>query len=127
LNGGSRPAAVLLLVTGVAQAALGIGAIAGLPAFEANVAEIEDAVPGGLIASLSVWGLVMLVIGVAEALAARAILAGSAHGTLAGQISGFCGLGAAVITLAIFRIPGLLTIPTGIIAVHLLGRPPREP
>ena len=127
MTSANRPAAVLLLVTGAGHALLGIGAITGFPAFESNVAEIEEAVPGGLIASLSTWGFLMLVLGVAEALSARAIMAGSPHGTLAGQISGFCGLGGAVITLAIFRIPGLLTIPTGIIAVHLLGRPPREP
>ena len=127
MSGENRPAAVLLLVTGAAHAALGIGAIAGISPFEANVAEIDEAVPGGLIASLSAWGFLMLVLGVAEVLAARAITAGSPNGTLAGQISGFCGLGGAVITLAIFRIPGLLTIPTGILAVHLLGRPPREP
>ena len=120
--GRDRFAAGLLLVTGVAHALLGVGALAGAAAFEANVTEIEDAVPGGLYASLGVWGAVMLAIGSAEALAARAIFAGSRNGWLAGQISGFCGLGAAVITLAIFRVPGLLTIPLAVLAVHLLGR-----
>jgi hypothetical protein len=115
-------AAVLLLITGLAHAALGVAGITGVAAFEANVAEIEDTVPGGLYAGLGFWGGLMLVLGIAEVLSARAILAGSRHGWLAGQISAFCGLGGAVFTLAIFRVPVLLTIPLGLLAAHLLAR-----
>ena len=61
----------------------------------------------------------MLLLGLGEMLAARAIRTGSPNGWLAGQISAFCGLGGAFFTLGIFRLAGALTIPLGL-AVHYL-------
>jgi hypothetical protein len=116
---GDRIAAALLLLTGAAHAALGVGAIAGVDTFEANVDDIERSFATGLFSSLGVWGALMLLLGLGEMLAARAISTGSPNGWLAGQISAFCGLGGAFFTLAIFRLLGALTIPLGL-AVHYL-------
>lgn len=118
---GDRGAAVFLLLAGAAHAALGVGGIAGFAAFEANVEEIERAVASGLYASLGVWGAVMLLLGVAELIAARAIWITSPNGWLAGQITAFCGLGGAFFTLAIFRLAGAVTIPLGFIVIYLLA------
>jgi hypothetical protein len=123
-----RVAAGLLMLAGAAHAALGVGAIAGLAAFEANVEEIERAVASGLYASLGVWGALMLLLGVAEVFAARAIWIASPNGWLAGQISAFCGLGGVLFTLAIFRLAAAVTIPLGFAVIYLLGRDPsRKP
>ena len=116
---GDRIAAWLLLLTGAAHAALGVGAIVGLDAVEANVDEIERSLAVGLFSSLGAWGALMLVLGLGEMLAARAVSSGSANGWLAGQISAFCGLGGVFFTLGIFRLAGALTIPLGL-AVHYL-------
>lgn len=116
---GDRVAAALLMLTGAAHAALGVAAIAGLDAFEANVEEIERSLAVGLFSSLGAWGGLMLVLGVGEMLAARAVSAGSPNGWLAGQISAFCGLGGVFFTLGIFRLAGALTIPLSL-AVHYL-------
>lgn len=107
------------MLTGLAHAALGVAAIAGVDAFEANVDEIEQSFAAGLFSNLGTWGGLMLLLGLGEMLAARAISAGSRHGWLAGQISAFCGLGGVFFTLAIFRLAGALTIPLGL-AVHYL-------
>ena len=119
LAAGDRIGAFLLLVTGAAHAALGVTAIAGLDTFEANVDEIEHSFAAGLFSNLGVWGGLMLILGLGEMLAARAIAADFRHGWLAGQISAFCGLGGAFFTLGIFRLVGALTIPLGL-AVHYL-------
>ncbi len=128
-SGGSSPdpgsdslAAGLLLAVGAAHAALGISGIAGIAAFEANVEEIERTVADGLYASLTAWGALMLLLGIGELLAARAVWTGSANGWLAGLIAAFCGLGGAFFTLAIFRVAGALTIPLGFAAIYVLRR-----
>ena len=118
--GADRLAAGLLLAVGTAHAALGIAGIAGIAAFEANVEEIEQTVADGLYASLAAWGALMLVLGIGELLAARAVWAGSPNGWLVGLISAFCGLGGAFFTLAIFRFAGVLTIALGFVAIYLL-------
>ena len=119
LTTGDRTAAWLLLLTGAAHAGLGIGAIAGVGAFEANVDEIERSFAAGLFSNLGTWGALMLLVGLGEVLAARAISVDSPHGWLAGQISAFCGLGGAFFTLGIFRLAGALTIPLAL-AIHYL-------
>lgn len=118
--GEDKLAGVLLLVAGGAHVAIGVGGIAGLAAFEANVEEIERAVAGGLYASLGAWGALMVLLGVGEILAARAVWAGSRNGWIAGQISAFCGLGGVFFTLAIFRLAGAVTIPLGFAVIYLL-------
>lgn len=119
--GADRIAAGLLMLTGAAHAALGVGGIVGLAAFEANVEEIERAVAVGLYASLGAWGALMLLLGVAELIAARALWIASPNGWLAGQLSAFCGLGGVFFTLAIFRLAGAVTIPLGLAVVYLLA------
>ncbi len=119
LTAGDRGAAWLLLLTGAAHAALGAAAIAGLDSFEANVEQVERSFAVGFFSSLGAWGALMLVLGIAEMLSARAIRAGSPNGWLAGQLSAFCGLGGTFFTLAIFRVAGALTIPLAL-AIHYL-------
>lgn len=119
-TGSHRLATGLLVVVGAAHVALGVGGIAGLAAFEANVEEIERSVPAGLYASLAAWGVLMLLLGIGELLAARALWTGSPNGWLAGQISAFCGLGGVFFTLAIFRFAGAVTIPLGFAVIYLL-------
>jgi hypothetical protein len=83
------------------------------------VDEIERSFAAGLFSNLGTWGALMLLVGLGEMLAARAISIDSRHGWLAGQISAFCGLGGAFFTLGIFRLAGALTIPLGL-AIHYL-------
>jgi hypothetical protein len=110
------------MLAGAAHAAIGVGGIVGLAEFETSVEEIESAVGSGLYASLATWGVLMLVLGTGELLAVRAVWTGSPNGCLAGQISAFCGLGGAFLTLAIFRIAGAVTIPLGLAVILLLGQ-----
>lgn len=117
----SRVAAGLLALVGAAHGALGVGAIAGLDTFVANVEKIERTVSAGLIASLAAWGWVMLLLGIAELIAARSLWSGSPNGRLAGQLTAFLGLGGAFFTLAIFRLAGAVTIVLGLAAIYLLN------
>ncbi len=119
LSTGDRSAAWLLLVTGAAHTALGVGAIAGLGALEANVEELGQSFLVSSFSNLDLWGGLMLAIGLGEMLAARAISVDSPHGWLAGQISAFCGLGGVFFALGIFPIAGAVTIPLGL-AIHYL-------
>ena len=125
-GGRDKLAAGLLVLAGAAHAAIGVGGIAGVAEFEANVEEIERTVASGLYASLGAWGALMLLLGVGELLAARAVWTGSRNGWLAGMISAFCGLGGALFTLAIFRVAGALTIPLGFAVIYLLGHHARS-
>ena len=59
-----RAAGILVLIAGVAQAALGIAALGSASGLEANVAEIESNEDfGRLYLSLGAWGLIALGLG----------------------------------------------------------------
>jgi hypothetical protein len=118
-----RFAGSLILIVGAVHCLAGAAAVAGIESFEANVLEIEgNADFGSLYFSLETWGLILLLIGVGELIAASRVFSGRSNGLLAGLLVASVGLAAAFASLAIFRWAVLATIPVLLLAILLLSR-----
>jgi hypothetical protein len=123
----SRLAAVLLLVTGIVHAVLGISAIAGTARLEANVREIETSAVGGeLYFALGVMGAVMAVIAALELTAAGALYRRRARSRLFGLIAGYLAMGVVFWTLPIFRWASVATVVLLFASSYLLTYRVRE-
>jgi hypothetical protein len=117
-----RPAGSLVLLAGVAQAVLGIAALAGASGLEANIVEIESNEDfGSLYLSLGAWGLVSLVLGIGQVLGGSAVLRSTPTGRLAALITAYLGLAGSFFTLAIFRWASLALIAAQLLAIFLLS------
>jgi hypothetical protein len=114
--------ALLLALSAIAQLAYGAAAIGGDDALQANIREIE-ANPqfGTLYFGLAAWGVILVIAGIAQALAGWALARRAPHGRLLGLGATLLGLGAAFFTLAIFHVAALITLVLLIAAMYVLS------
>ena len=117
-----RAAGFLVLIAGVAQAALGIAALGGASGLEANVTEIEANEDfGRLYLSLGAWGLITLGLGLGEVLGGSAALRSTPNARLAALIAAYGGLAGSFFTLAIFRWASVGLVAGQLLAIFLLS------
>lgn len=113
--------AALILLAGALHLALGTTAISGADTLRDNVDEIEAKVDAGLYFSLETWGMIMLVVGVAELWSVVSFWRRTPNWRLAGLVAAYAGLAASFFALAIFRGPGLVPIVLLLAAIYLFS------
>jgi hypothetical protein len=118
----TRPACILMALAAVVHLVLGVAALTGGGAFEANVREIESNPDfGRLYFGLGVWGAIVVGLSAAELAAAFAAARGSQNGWLAAMIVTFAGMTVSFFTLAIFHLVCLLAVVLLLAAAFLLA------
>jgi hypothetical protein len=86
--------AVLLAVSGIAQTAYGIAALAGNATLENDVRQIESTPHvGRLYLSLGAWEVILIVVGGSALVSAPALARRAAHACLVGLAAALLGLG----------------------------------
>lgn len=112
----------LLLLAAVAQIAYGVAAIGGYDPLEDNVRQIESRSQfGELYLSLGGWGVILVLVGIAELWAASSLARRRRHGRLAGLCAALFGLGVAFFTLALFRVAAIATMGILVAALYVLS------
>jgi uncharacterized membrane protein len=115
-------AGALLLLAGIIDVVLGIGALAGSDRLEANIREIETNEDfGDLYISLEGWGAVALVLGLGALAGGANLLGESARGRLIGLVGAYFALAGAFFGLAIFRWLAVAVIVLLLAAIYLLS------
>jgi len=114
-------AAGLILLAAALTVAGAVAAIGGAEALEANVREIEGRTGLDLYASLSTWGWILMIAGIAEATAAISIWRRTPNRILIGLAVAYFGLVIAFFTLVILRGPGAPTIGLLLAAIYVLS------
>lgn len=118
----ARVGAILILIAGMIHLVLGGAAILGVEPVVENVDEIEsNPLFGELFWPLAVWGWIMLVLGGAQLVAASSIWRRTPNWHLSSLLVSYAGLGGAFFSLAIFRVPCLVTIVLLLTALWLLS------
>lgn len=119
---GATAAAVLLLLTATLQIAYGAAAIGGLGALEENVRDIESKPQyGELYLSLGVWGVLLVLAGLAQLAAGVSLARRGPSGRLPGLSATLPGLAVAIFTLALFEVAALVTLVLLIAALYVLS------
>ena len=115
-------AGALILLAGIIDVVLGIGALTGAGRLEANIREIESNGDfGDLYFSLSAWGVIALVLGLGAMAGGANLVGGSARGRLPGLIAAYFALAGAFFGLAIFRWLAVASIVLLLVAIYLLS------
>lgn len=130
-SGGSwvTAGAVLLVLAAVTQLVYGIAALTAFGPLEDNVRDIESNPNfGDLYLSLGGWGVLLLVVAVAELGAALSLARRRHHARVLGLGASIIGLGVAFFTLALFHLAALISLAILFCAMYVLsyrvGDPP---
>ena len=128
---GGRPAtggrwttasAVLLLLAAMVQIGAGVAAISGVGTLRDNVRQIEsDPHFGDLYLSLQVWGVLLVLVGIGGAVAARSLAHRGRNARVLGLAAALLGLAIGLLTLAIFRAAALAPVALAFAALYVLS------
>lgn len=119
---GHRAGVALLVLAGALQVLYGVAAVAGYSGLKESVEEIEsNPTYGKLYLSLTGWGILLLVVGLATLWSATALRRRHAYGRMCGLCGALIGLGLAFFTLAFFHEAALLTIVVTLVTVYVLS------
>lgn len=113
---------VLLVVSAVTQIAYGAAAIGGLQVLQDNVEEIESQPQfGKLYLGLGTWGVLLVLAGLGQAVAAQALARGRRSARLGALLAVLPGMVAAVFTLALFRGAALVSLALLVSTLYVLS------
>lgn len=108
----NRLVAVLLAATGVVHLALGTTALTGADRLEANVREIMASPSGGdPYLSLTAWGAIFTLSAIGQLGSAGMLAGGRRRSRMAGLVACFLAMGVVFLSLPIFRLPAVATLP----------------
>lgn len=117
-----RAGVALLVLAGALQVLYGTAAVTGFSGLEESVREIEsNPTYGKLYLSLTGWGVLLLLVGLATLRSAGGLRRGVPNARMYGLCSALVGLGLAFFTLAIFHEASLISIVVLLVTTYVLS------